>query len=119
MSDPAEMAHDLAGDIGGTKTSLALHAVDADGGTTLVRQRTFSSHDYAGLEQVIAAFLDTGALRVTAAAFGIAGPIVDDAVSTTNLPWRIERRRVSTALGGAPVRLMNDLESTAYGALFL
>src|SRR5207253_4760664 len=77
------------------------------------------SHEYAGLEEVIAAFLGTPAPRVAAAAFGIAGPVVDDAVSTTNLPWRIERRRISAALGGAPVRLMNDLESTAYGALFL
>ncbi|MBI3768265.1 MAG: glucokinase [Deltaproteobacteria bacterium] len=112
-------AHVLAGDIGGTKTALAIHAVDAAGTVTLVRDRTFASRDYAGLEEVIAAFLVERDERIASAAFGIAGPVVDDAVITTNLPWRIERRRLSEGLGGAPVRLMNDLESTAYGALFL
>ncbi len=119
MSEPAATPYVLAGDIGGTKTALALHAVETGGATTLVRERTFASREYAGLEQVITAFLEPRERPVAAAAFGIAGPVVDDAVSTTNLPWRIERRRVSAALGGAPVRLMNDLESTAYGALFL
>ncbi|MFI5311924.1 MAG: glucokinase [Gemmatimonadales bacterium] len=112
-------AYILGGDIGGTKTALAIHAVDAAGASTLVRERAFASRDYGGLEQVIAAFLAERDERIAAAAFGIAGPIVDDAVITTNLPWRIERRRLSAGLAGAPVRLMNDLESTAYGALFL
>jgi glucokinase len=112
-------AYVLAGDIGGTKTALAIHVVDAAGTVTPVRDRTFASRDYAGLEQVIAAFLDECDEPIAAAAFGIAGPVVDDAVITTNLPWRIERRGLSESLGGAPVRLMNDLESTAYGALFL
>src|SRR5690242_13913868 len=101
-------AYVLAGDIGGTKTALALHAITPDGATTLVRERTFASREHPGLEHVVAAFLDAHDPPVAAAAFGIAGPVVDDAVSTTNLPWRIERRVLSAALGGAPVRLMND-----------
>src|SRR6267142_2428694 len=97
--------HVLAGDIGGTKTALALYAVGEGTAPTLVRERTFASREYGGLEQVIAAFLGESGERVAAAA--------------TNLPWRIARDRLSQALGGAAVRLMNDLESTAYGALFL
>lgn len=108
----------LAGDIGGTKTALTLHAVGADGATSPVREQSFPSRDYPGLEQVIAAFLGPDE-HVAGAAFGIAGPVVDDAVKTTNLPWHVERRRLSEELGGIPVVLMNDLESTAYGALFL
>jgi glucokinase len=109
----------LAGDIGGTKTALALYAVDDGGGLTLARERTFASRQFAGLEQVIADFLPSSGETIAAAAFGIAGPIVDDAVTTTNLPWHVVRRDLARALGDAAVRLMNDLESTAYGALFL
>jgi glucokinase len=112
-------AHVLAGDIGGTKTALAVHAVEHGGAPVLVRERDYVSHEYPGLEQVVAAFVAEGKEPIAAAAFGIAGPVVDDAVTTTNLPWRIERPRLSRELGGVPVRLMNDLESTAYGALFL
>ena len=139
--------HVLAGDIGGTKTALALYAVTrpAQPATpqqqavtppsqprtqpqqaltpprrlTLVREASFPSPRYAGLEEVVHAFLAAGSERVAAAAFGIAGPVVDDAVTTTNLPWRVERAALARAIGGAEVRLMNDLEATAFGALFL
>ena len=52
MTDAGAAAYVLAGDIGGTKTALALHAVSVGGATTLVREHTFASHDYRGLEQV-------------------------------------------------------------------
>ncbi len=56
---------------------------------------------------------------IAAAAFGIAGPVVDDAVVTTNLPWHIRGDGLRARLGTPHVRLLNDLEATAYGALFL
>jgi glucokinase len=111
--------HVLAGDIGGTKTVLAVYAVEPGRDPVGVRQQAYASKAYAGLEQVVAEFLAAGGERVSAAAFGIAGPVVDDAVTTTNLPWRIEAAALSAALGGVRVRLMNDLETTAYGALVL
>jgi glucokinase len=109
----------LAGDIGGTKTSLAIYAFDRAGEIVLVRDASFPSRQYGGLEQVLEEFLHGGGERVAAAAFGIAGPVVGDAVTTTNLPWRVEAAGLARVLGGARVRLMNDLETTAYGALFL
>jgi glucokinase len=69
---------------------------------------------------VIARFLGAGAPpEVAAAAFGIAGPVVDDAVVTTNLPWHIRGSSLREKLGTPHVRLLNDLEATAYGALVL
>ncbi len=56
---------------------------------------------------------------IAAAAFGIAGPVVDDAVVTTNLPWHIRASSLREKLGTPHVRLLNDLEATAYGALVL
>ncbi|MCC6766752.1 MAG: glucokinase [Deltaproteobacteria bacterium] len=113
-------AHVLAGDIGGTNSRLALYETGA-GGPTLVRGATFPSREHAGLEDVIARFLDDGAAAVpiTAAAFGIAGPVVDDAVAATNLPWHIRGTSLRTRLGTPHVRLLNDLEATAHGALAL
>ncbi|MEA2627094.1 MAG: glucokinase, partial [Candidatus Binatota bacterium] len=109
----------LAGDIGGTKTNLAIYAVGDGGRPSAVREASFASREYAGLEDVLAAFLRPGAERVTTAAFGIAGPVFENVVVTTNLPWVVEADRIASALGGARVRLLNDLEATAYGALFL
>ena len=113
----------LAGDIGGTKTTLALYratrrADEEQGGSmSLVREDSFPSARYPGLEEVIDAFLEQEA--VSAAAFGIAGPVLDGKVIATNLAWQVEASRLTAHLGGAQVRLMNDLEATAYGALSL
>ena len=56
---------------------------------------------------------------VAAGAFGIAGPVLDGRVEATNLPWKVDAAGIRRAIGGGQVRLMNDLEATAYGALFL
>lgn len=105
----------LAGDIGGTKTLLALcDPYDLH----VVREGSFPSRDFLSLEAVIAAFLLPGE-RVAAAAFGIAGPVVEGAVRTTNLAWHVVAQDLSATLHGAQVRLLNDLETTALGGLHL
>jgi glucokinase len=113
------MAHvALAGDIGGTKTNLALFDV---AGRTLAprRETSFPSRAYGSLEAVVAEFLREDHPPIGAAAFGIAGPVIGESVNTTNLPWRVEAEGLRRALSTPRVRLMNDLEATAYGALFL
>ncbi len=119
----------LAGDIGGTKTNLALYhaaqpaAQGRDESPVLVREGSFPSARYPGLEEILDAFLDrqesVGQESIQAAAFGIAGPVLDGRVTTTNLAWQVEATRLSSHLGGVQVRLMNDLEATAYGVLCL
>jgi glucokinase len=110
--------HILAGDIGGTKTTLAVYIVERPHQVSLIREASFPSRHYESLETVIKEFL-TGGEQIQAGAFGIAGPVLDGEVMTTNLPWRVTAVSVAAAMGSDRVRLMNDLETTAYGALFL
>lgn len=112
----------LAGDIGGTKTNLAVYQVSPVERSqtitlTLVREASFPSTQYDDLEAVIHVFMEGGAECVSAGAFGIAGPVLNGKVIATNLPWKVEADNLVPILGGAPVKLMNDLEATAYGAL--
>jgi len=114
----------LAGDVGGTKTMLALFAVGAPDATassplSLVREASFPSKEHGGLEDILRIFLADDHEPLAAAAFGVAGPIVDQAVRTTNLPWHMTVAGLRASLGGIPVRLLNDLEATALGMLFL
>jgi glucokinase len=101
----------LAGDVGGTKTLLALY----EGTAAPVREASFRSADFASLGEIVAQFL-TGKPRapLRAACFAVAGPVVDGRSKTTNLPWQLDERPLSRALG-APVRLLNDLEGAGYG----
>ncbi len=59
---------------------------------------------------------------IEAACFGVAGPVIDNRCQTTNLPWVIDGAAVAKHLKisrGSHVRLLNDLEATAYGLLVL
>ncbi len=114
------MKYVIAGDIGGTKTNLALYRVERPGVVALVSEASFSSKAAPSLEALLATFRAGFEQTISAAAFGIAGPVRDGVVVTTNLPWKtIEADMLARLLGCQHVRLMNDLESTAYGALFL
>ncbi len=108
----------LAGDIGGTKTNLAVFEIE-DGKLDPVAEQTFVSRKYPGLEQVSEEFLE-GAERVDpkaiqSAAFGIAGPVLGDVCRTPNLPWVVDGRQVRERLGVAKVKLLNDLEANGWG----
>jgi glucokinase len=115
------MAHSgliLAGDIGGTKTNLALFSVQGEKLRAEI-VRTFQSKRYSGLLPVLREFLSGDPHRIDAACFGIAGPVVDGAVKTSNLPWVVDSGELSRALKVDPVRLLNDLEASAYGIFTL
>jgi glucokinase len=103
----------LAGDVGGTKTRLALFAPDGSPRDALQEQR-HPSRDHASLDELVLAFLASTRARPTAAAFGIAGPVVHNRTDTTNLPWTIDGDRLGERIG-APTRLLNDLEATGWG----
>ena len=108
----------LAGDIGGTKTNLALYRADGPA-LELVRAATYKSAEHSGLPAVISAFFGSETPVLAAAGFGIAGPIVNGEVRTTNLPWHISAAELAVLLQVPQVALLNDLESTALAALVL
>lgn len=103
----------LAGDIGGTKTRLALLGV-AGTRVEIVHEASYPSRDYAVFEALLDDFL-TDKERPRHAAFGVAGPVQGRAARTTNLPWHIESDRLQQRFGLASCSLLNDLEATAYG----
>lgn len=104
----------LAGDVGGTKTLLALYE-ERDGRFTEIRRARFESAAYAGLGQIARAMLADESAPVERAAFGIAGPVVDDTSKTTNLPWHIDARALERELGIERVCLLNDFHAVALG----
>jgi len=109
----------LAGDIGGTKTNLALFEKEGEG-VKMVFSKQFASGDFAHFSDVIDAFLqESHPQKIESAALGIAGPVIDGVCHTTNLPWVIETQALQKQLETTRVKLLNDLEATAYGMLFL
>ena len=102
----------LAGDIGGTKTELAIFTLDPADQKPLV-QKTFPSVNYAALEPIVAEFLAETHLKPVRACFGVAGPVVKGQATITNLPWIIDEQNLAAAFGFSPVCLINDLVAVA------
>ena len=104
----------LAGDIGGTNTRLAIFDVS---GTRLesVAEQSYHSPEQTSLGNIIQHFLDQHPATIEIASFGIAGPVRQDRVGTTNLPWRISAREIAERFSLAKVFLLNDLEANAWG----
>ena len=104
----------LAGDIGGTKTHLALYEPGSPPRRPL-RETTAASRDSASLEAILRGFLAGGDVAIARTVLGIAGPVVRNRVEATNLPWIMDGAAIGAAIGCPAVSLINDLEATAWG----
>jgi glucokinase len=102
----------LAGDVGGTKVHLALYDF-INGKLKYSRDERYPAKEYTGLEEIVKEFLSAD--KVTAACFGVPGPVRDGRLRLTNLPWTLDSRELSVNLGITHVFLINDLEANGYG----
>jgi glucokinase len=108
----------LAGDLGGTKTTLGLFPVGGNPNAPAV-ETTFPSAKYRDLEAMVHEFLAQNRASVGYASFGVAGPVIEGRAKITNLPWVIEEKALAESLHISGAHLMNDLEAIATGVPFL
>ncbi|HEY8379934.1 MAG TPA: glucokinase, partial [Nannocystis sp.] len=111
----------LAGDIGGTKTLLAILERTPGGSLVVLERRRYDSRAYPGLGPMLREFLDATDhdRHVTRAGFGVAGPVVGGRSRVTNLPWEIDAARLRDELGLVAVALVNDFAAVAHGLVAL
>jgi glucokinase len=102
----------LAGDVGGTKVYLALYDF-IEGRLHHNREERYPAKNYSGLAEIVKEFL--GGEKVTAACFGVPGPVRDGRLRLTNLPWTLDSRDLASGCGIEHVFLINDLEANGYG----
>jgi glucokinase len=114
----------LAGDIGGTKTLLRVAEKNSDGFTVLYEQR-FAGASYVSFSDVLHEFIETVKINLgelpllSAACFGIAGPVRDRRSQLTNLGWSFDSDRLAEEFNIANVSLINDFVAVGYGVLGL
>ncbi len=104
----------LAGDIGGTKTLLAIAEVEGRR-VQIVEEKRFASGDHADFVTLTRKFLDQIGEAPSHACFGVAGPVVAGRSELTKLPWVLVESELERELGLARARLINDFVAIAYG----
>lgn len=103
----------LAGDIGGTKTILALFSSEK-GPLQPVYEMSFASSSYSGLDTIIEDFFSQAKAYATTACFGVAGPVRAGRAVITNLPWQPDTSMLQASHGFSRATLINDLVATGY-----
>lgn len=104
----------LAGDIGGTKTHLALFEENEK--RKWVVDAKYKSSKYDNLSSIVKEFLqEHRGMSIERACFGIAGPIQNGKCHATNLPWVVDGALIAKENSISTVFLINDLEANAYG----
>jgi len=102
----------IAGDIGGTKTDLAIYSSESGPHTPLAQTEVHSA-DYPSLQAMVTEFLAQVKMTVDVASFDVAGPVINGHVKTTNLPWVLDESTLANDLNLKAIHLMNDLEAVA------
>lgn len=108
----------LVGDVGGTKTILALFT-SSSSGWNCAKKTLYASADYKTFTELLTSFLLDVDAAISSVCIGVAGPIVDGDCVATNLPWILSRDQISRSVHAPNVWLLNDLEATAWGLLAL
>ena len=118
MHDPPEEPRRvLVGDVGGTKTLLAIASRTRDG-WAIDRRERYASDRHGSLQEPLRSFLQS-TTPPEAACFGVAGPVQGRRVEGTNLPWTVDADELERSLAIPHVHLVNDLVATAMGTLFV
>ncbi len=110
----------LAGDIGGTKTLLALYR-SGPGGLVQHHAQRYSSTDWDDFAALMNHFLGEAEQRhpqlgrPRAACLAIAGPVQAGRVKVTNLPWDLEETALARSTGLERLELVNDFAVLIYG----
>ena len=117
------MSNLLVGDVGGTKTLVALYDAIADppvAGET----RRFETTDFTSVTAIIDLFLDSSDTigsrpAIDGACFGVAGPVRGRVAQLTNVPWQVDAEELASRYSIPQVRLLNDVEALGYGVTHL
>jgi len=105
----------LAGDIGGTKTILALFSSET-GPRAPLYEASYASAAYTGLDAIIEEFFQQSKVAAAATAcFGVAGPVREGRAVITKLPWQPDSSMLQATHGFRRALLINDLVATGYG----
>ena len=112
------MKNFIAGDIGGTKTSLRMSA--GEGARSVLLQKSYSSANYAGLAEILDEFMqEAGVFNISAVCLALAGPVSERKVKLTNLPWEVDADALAGRFSIPRISFINDFEAVGHGIAVL
>jgi glucokinase len=107
----------LAGDVGGTKTELAIF--DSAQPHLPKFEMRFINKEQLSFEAILKHFVQLSNQTIEHVCLAVAGTIINGRCAMPNIDWVLDEQQIKALLDINKVNLINDLESTAYGVLVL
>jgi glucokinase len=107
----------LAGDVGGTKTELAIF--DSAQPHLAKFEMRFINKEQLSFEAILKHFVQLSNQTIEHVCLAVAGTIINGRCAMPNIDWVLDEQQIKALLDINKVNLINDLESTAYGVLVL
>ena len=104
----------LAGYITASKTSLA-QIVIQNNRPRLVKQEEYDNALFSGFDSILSLYKRKNKHTSTVACFGVAGPVIANKVTATNIPWVIDGALIQDQYDISKVRICNDIVATGKG----
>ena len=107
----------LAGDLGGTKTFLALYR-DAHGQLEQAHSHRYISAEWRDLESMLVHFLEQAPEELSkpdTSCIAVAGPVRHGSAQLTNLSWTMSEASLQAATGLQKLELVNDFAVLIHG----
>jgi glucokinase len=112
----------IAGDIGGTKSWLALLENSVSSDSQIIYEARYQSCDFANIGALLHQFIKDASTTVAAVeqmVLAIPGPISGGVARLTNLDWRVSSSELCSQFSLKDVKIINDFQAVALGTLVL
>lgn len=115
----------LAADVGGThaRVAVVMPGLHPNAPVEIVHHCRYVGADWPDLASLLRDFVDRHggihALGIQRCAIAIAGYVLDDTVTNSNLPWAVSLREIRDGLGIAQLDVVNDFEAVAYASQYI
>lgn len=104
----------LAGDVGGTKTHLAIFSSEGTA-LTMERNRRYRTAAHDSLGAILRDFLQAEDDHLAAACLGVPGAVRNGRARPTNISWEVDGDALAEEFSIPVVAILNDLAANAHG----
>lgn len=108
----------ICGYITARTTDLA-RVVIHDGKPQLISHKQYDNEDFSNFDSILGLYLRKTKGERKVACLGVAGPVINNSVTATNIPWKISGSQIAKEYPFQRVSIINDLVATAYGLFLL
>jgi glucokinase len=108
----------IAGYLTARTTDIARVEVQ-NGKPKILNIQHFNNNEFSDFDSLLSLYIRKNKVEGKSICLGVAGPVIDNNVTATNIPWKLSADKIREKYSFNNVTLVNDLEATAHGLFHL